>query len=83
VHLAYNDVAPTARAGAAINHRREWRLSCVGIVPGSCMIFPVAPGLVVADSASRFSTRTIVIAEGETVDNVDFELLPGGIVTGA
>ena len=50
--------------------------------PGRCQVAPIAPGFVVIDFAFNAQGKTIVIAKGETVDGIDFALIPGGAITG-
>jgi hypothetical protein len=54
----------------------------VGIIPGSCVVAPLAPGFVVTDYSYNTPGKTILTVEGETVEDIDFALLPGGVVTG-
>ena len=48
---------------------------------GSYGVAPVAPPFVIAD-ANNSRGQTVVIAEDEKVEGIDFELLRGGVITG-
>ena len=53
-----------------------------GIPPASCVIAPVAPNFVVTDYSFNSPGKTVVVSNGETVEDMDFTLLPGGVITG-
>lgn len=54
-----------------------------GIPPGTFLIAPIAAALVTSETGPYGqSGRTVVIAEDETVDEVDFTLVRGGVITG-
>ena len=59
----------------------KYRISDIPI--GSYVVMPVAPVYTVP-GASRFTAATdaVIIAGNETVDNIDFALVRGGVVTG-
>src|SRR5262245_21371459 len=50
------------------------------VPPGSYDGFPSAPAYVGASDSSR--TKQIVLAEGETVPDINFSLVRGGVITG-
>src|SRR5450432_3396866 len=56
----------------------KYRIS--DVAPGSYEVAPVAPAFVVSDQAN--SRQTVVLAEGESVDGIDFALVRGGVITG-
>jgi hypothetical protein len=53
-----------------------------GVSPGTCVVAPVAPGFIVTDYAFNSPGKTVVIVEDETVDDIDFTLVAGGVITG-
>jgi protocatechuate 3,4-dioxygenase beta subunit len=54
----------------------------VKIAAGSYFVTPVAPAFVIADAAGNPLGQSIIISEGESVDGVNFDLVPGGVITG-
>jgi hypothetical protein len=50
---------------------------------GNYMVAPMAPGFVMSDQNS-FGERgkALLLAEGESVENIDFSLVRGGVITG-
>jgi Carboxypeptidase regulatory-like domain len=57
----------------------KYRIS--DVPPGSYDLGPVAPALVIANSANPRG-QTVVLTEGESVDGIDFALVRGGVITG-
>lgn len=51
------------------------------ISPGNYDVTVFAPVFVTKESSIR-SSRTILVAEGEVIENIDFELIRGAVVTG-
>lgn len=49
-----------------------------GIAPGSYTVIVMAPGFVVADSKNR----NVALTAAETVEDVDFPIVKGGVITG-
>jgi hypothetical protein len=60
---------------------QEGNYRITDVLPGSYQIVPFARAYVLADSATGGS-KSIILAEGESVENVDFALVQGGVVTG-
>ena len=58
------------------------RFRLTGIAAGSYKILPLAPGLAVMGERWSRQDREIVVTAGETREGVDFELTPGGVITG-
>src|SRR5262245_35222078 len=50
------------------------------VPPGSYDVYPSAPAYVAAPDSSK--TKQIVLAEGETVPDINFSLVRGGVITG-
>jgi protocatechuate 3,4-dioxygenase beta subunit len=75
---------PTRQSGprrttlmATTDQQGNYRLA--NIAPGQYEIIPAAPQFVPAQQAPE---KTLVVAEGEDLENVDFALVRGGVVTG-
>ncbi|PWT92619.1 MAG: hypothetical protein C5B55_06025 [Blastocatellia bacterium] len=49
------------------------------VPPGSCQVKPEAPAFVVSDNSRG---TTLIIDEGESVENINFDLAKGGVITG-
>jgi protocatechuate 3,4-dioxygenase beta subunit len=61
----------------------EGRYRLTGVSPGSCSISVFAPAFVIADEGFFFRRgKTVNVAEGENVENVDFALTRGAVITG-
>ncbi|HXM34576.1 MAG TPA: hypothetical protein VN920_05280 [Pyrinomonadaceae bacterium] len=57
----------------------KYRIS--DVPAGSYEVAPVAPLFVVSDATNQRG-QTVVLAEGESVDGIDFALVRGGVITG-
>src|SRR5829696_1132587 len=66
------------RHRALTDDQGNYRITNVG--PGKYQLTVVAPGLVPALASD--SNKTFLISKSETVENVDFALVPGGVITG-
>jgi len=60
---------------------QDGKYRIVDVLPGSYDIAPVAPAYVVSDAQSGRG-KMVVLAEGESVDGIDFALVRGGVITG-
>jgi hypothetical protein len=82
VGLRRNDSAsqrePTLKA--TTDESGDYRIG--SIAPGRYVIAPLAPGFVVTDYSFSSEGKTILIVEGETVEDIDFALVRGGVITG-
>jgi hypothetical protein len=82
VGLRRNDSAsqrePTLKA--TTDESGDYRIG--GIAPGRYVIAPLAPGFVVTDYPFSSQGKTILIVEGDTVEDINFALVPGGVITG-
>ena len=47
--------------------------------PGTYVVTPIAPSLAIED---ELRTNSVVVAEDETVEGVNFSMVPGGVITG-
>lgn len=61
----------------------EGRYRLTGVPAGRFTVVVVAPALVMSnESSDGQSGKAVTIAEGETVEKIDFSLVPGGVITG-
>src|SRR5262245_12642906 len=60
------------------------RFHFTGLPAGKYSVFPAAPGYVSPDVDSFFAVRgkTLNLAEGEKVENIDLEIKRGGVIAG-
>jgi hypothetical protein len=66
-----------ARYGSTTDPQGNYRIS--NVPPGTYEVMPTAPQFVVAGQQAM---QILMIVEGETVENVDFTLVRGGVITG-
>jgi hypothetical protein len=52
------------------------------VASGSYVVAPVAPAFVIADSGNSPAGQKVLITESENVDWLNFDLVPGGVITG-
>ena len=71
-----------ARARATTDADGQFRLTSVPA--GRYQVMPVAPSLVVSSGLTSFRDqgKSINLAEGETIEKIDFTLARGGVITG-
>jgi len=61
----------------------EGRYRLTDVPPGSCRVSVFAPAFVIEGEGVYFSPgKTVNVAEGENVENVDFALTRGAVITG-
>jgi hypothetical protein len=61
----------------------EGRFQLTNIAAGTYLVAPLAPGFLPANSRSFYEEgKSITIDEGETVEDVDFVIKRGGVITG-
>jgi protocatechuate 3,4-dioxygenase beta subunit len=61
----------------------EGRYRLTDVPPGSCRVSVFAPAFVIEGEGVYFSPgKTVNVAEGESVENVDFSLTRGAVITG-
>ncbi|HEX8493542.1 MAG TPA: carboxypeptidase regulatory-like domain-containing protein [Pyrinomonadaceae bacterium] len=75
-----SDRKPTARATTAADG--QFRLT--NVPAGRYQVMPVAPALVLSSSLPSFRDqgKSVNLADGETIENIDFSLARGGVITG-
>jgi len=52
------------------------------VAPGSYEISPSVPAFVMANSRDNTKAKTVLVGEDENVDNINFSLVRGGVITG-
>jgi len=52
------------------------------VASGNYLVAPAAPAFVFADSAYGPMGQSVVITESENVEGINFDLVPGGVITG-
>jgi protocatechuate 3,4-dioxygenase beta subunit len=52
------------------------------VAGGSYFVAPVAPTFVIAGSGNDSFGQSVIITESENVEGIDFDLVPGGVITG-
>src|SRR5258708_7944986 len=54
------------------------------VPPGNYQVVPVAPAFVVSGlgGPGRLEGKSLIITEGENIDDVDFTMIRGGVITG-
>jgi hypothetical protein len=52
------------------------------VASGSYFIWPVTPAFVVADAGINPQGQSVIVNENENVDGINFDLVPGGVITG-
>lgn len=77
-----NEMTASAPAMTATTDANGWyRLTSVA--PGSYRVSAYAPAFVIEGERNPFAPgKTVNLSEGETVDNVNFSMTRGGVVTG-
>lgn len=62
----------------------DGRYRLTGIAPGSYRVTAYAPSYVTPgeSSAPYNAGKSVTVAEGEAIENIDFTLIPGGVITG-
>ncbi len=52
------------------------------VAGGSYVVAPVAPTLVMTEATIGPQGQSVIVGEGETIDDINFDLVPGGVITG-
>jgi len=65
---------------AKTNQEGIYRIT--NVASGSYLVMPVAPALVMTDSLNNPQGQSVIVNENENADGINFELAPGGVITG-
>ena len=60
---------------------RDGKYRIVDVPAGSYLVAPVAPVFVISDF-NKSNGQSLIIAEGDNIAGIDFDLVPGGVITG-
>jgi protocatechuate 3,4-dioxygenase beta subunit len=84
IALVLNPSEPGVRmkAVARATTDAEGRYQLTNIPPGRYQLMPMGSAYVVQDSPSWPPGRAVTVVAGETIENVDFNLARGGVITG-
>jgi protocatechuate 3,4-dioxygenase beta subunit len=70
---------PSEMAQRAVTDQ-DGNYKITNIAAGSYQVVPSSPAYVLTDTNTR--ARSIIVSEGENVENINFSLLRGGVITG-
>ena len=80
------DVGMFAPASASTKTDAEGRYRLTGLTPGRYHVAPVAPAHIMPEEGFGFigrqQGRSLILNPGENIENVDFRLTRGGVITG-
>ena len=65
---------------AKTNQEGIYRIT--NIATGSYLVMPVAPALVMTDSLNNPQGQSVIVNENDNAEGINFELAPGGVITG-
>ena len=84
VSLRTPDFSPFAGQALKATTDEEGKYRITNVPAGTYEVAPMAPAFVFSEQANAYGSRgkTVFIAEGESVDGLDFALVRGGVITG-
>ncbi|HEX8852135.1 MAG TPA: carboxypeptidase-like regulatory domain-containing protein, partial [Pyrinomonadaceae bacterium] len=83
VALIAGDRSPDRKPVARASTDAEGNYRLTNIPPGRYQVVPLAPAFIVADLMTGFPPgKAISLAAGETVEDIDFRITRGGVITG-
>jgi protocatechuate 3,4-dioxygenase beta subunit len=84
VLMPVNQYSPERKTVARATTDAEGRFRLMNIAAGRYAVLPAAPAFVLASNAIDFMNRgkSVNLEEGEAIDNIDFTMVRGGVVTG-
>ena len=65
---------------ATTDHDGFYRIP--NVAPGSYEVAPSAPAFVPADTKEQRASKTVLLGEDENIENINFALVRGGVITG-
>lgn len=81
--LTMPDQTSNYKSAARVSTDAEGRFRLTGVAPGRYHLMPVAPAHVVSDLGSGWPPgRPITLSPGDTVEDFNFTLTRGGVITG-
>jgi len=75
------DKAQQVNSNLKANTDQDGVYRIINVPAGSYQVAPVAPVFVVADINKSFG-QSLIIAEGDNIAGIDFDLVKGGVITG-
>jgi protocatechuate 3,4-dioxygenase beta subunit len=84
VLLPANAYGPDRKATTRATTDAEGQFRLANVPAGRYQVMPVAPALVLSSSLASFRDqgKSVNLAEGETIEKIDFALARGGVITG-
>ncbi len=89
VVLRADDFNSNEPASRKVTTDQEGNYQITNVAPGAYQVAPIAPASVISGPTSSIGSRgfpgpgkSLIIAEGETIQNVNFALISGGVITG-
>ncbi|MFL6333479.1 MAG: hypothetical protein ACJ754_09250 [Pyrinomonadaceae bacterium] len=83
VMLVYSDPSQRFRLAARGKTDADGRFLLTNVEPGRYHLFPVAPAYVVAGLGINYPPgRPLTLVAGDEVKDIDFQMEPGGVITG-
>jgi hypothetical protein len=83
IRLRSNDITSTTDLPLKATTNEEGKYHIASIPPGTYRIAPIARGFVASEpNLENRNDKSFVIAEDENVENLDFSLVRGGVITG-
>jgi uncharacterized protein (DUF2141 family) len=80
VTLRRSDMFNPSELAQRVATDQDGNYKITNIAAGSYQVVPSSPAYVLTDTNTR--ARSIIVSEGENVENINFSLLRGGVITG-
>ncbi|MGB8510884.1 MAG: carboxypeptidase-like regulatory domain-containing protein, partial [Pyrinomonadaceae bacterium] len=82
VTLISYETGPQAKTSARATTDAAGRYTLTNVAPGRYQIMPVAPTSVVVDADYYQPGKSLNLSAGESVEDINFEIVRGGVITG-